>query len=79
MLVLNIKYAKSGIFKNAWEFWSLVFVGSEWDLGLCLPLAAQIISPQPCKRGAEPLPLLSCKAGSSRGADSPLRSAIQRS
>jgi len=30
VLVLNIKYAKLHIFKNTWEFWSPVFVGSEW-------------------------------------------------
>lgn len=77
VLVLNIKYAKLGIFKNAWEFWSLVFVESEWDLGLYLPSAVQKIVLQPCKCGAETLLLWSHKASSSRGAGSRLDSAVQ--
>lgn len=53
MLILNIKCAKLGFFKNAREFWSLVFVEGERDLGLCLLLAVQNITAQLCKCGAE--------------------------
>lgn len=67
MLVLNIKRAKLGFFKNAYEVWSLVFVENEWDLGLCLLLAVQKITAQLCKCGAEAAAL--CKTSWSRGAD----------
>lgn len=68
MLVLNIKYAKLGIFKNACEFWFLVFVESEWNSGLYLNFSSS--ENHPASVGLR-LPLWSCKASSSREADCP--------
>lgn len=59
MLVLNIKYGKLG--RNACEFWALLFIEKEWDLGPYLPTAIVKISSSPacvrlklCWSGFEP-------------------------